>query len=58
MKISDLIEQLYSNNEEEVYIEIGGVLYDFKIGHEEAIFDGFDEFYQASLTLIPIKEEN
>ena len=57
MKKLELIKHLYSNNEEEIYIEIEGILYDFNIGHEEEIFDGFDEVYPESLTLVPIKEE-
>lgn len=51
MKISDLIEQLYSADEEEVFVEIEGELYEIEFGHEEEAFDGFDTVYPACLTL-------
>lgn len=56
MKKSELIERLYSANEDEVYIEIDGVLYDMDFGHEEEKFDGFYTAFPASLTLKPIDE--
>lgn len=42
MKISDLIEALYSVDEEEVYVNLDGVLYEIEIEHHEETFDGFD----------------
>ena len=54
MKKSELIEQLSSASEEEVYIEVEGLLYDIDFGHEEDKFDGFFTAYHASLTLKPI----
>lgn len=57
MKTSDLIELLYSANEEEVYIEIDGTLYDIEIGHEEETFDGFDTAYPACLTFKKTSDE-
>lgn len=56
MKKSELIERLSSASEDEVYIEIDGVLYDIDFGHEEEKFDGFYTAYPASLTLKPIDE--
>lgn len=52
----ELIDLLCSNDDEEVFIEIDGVLYDIEIGHQEETFDGFDTVYPASITLKP-KEE-
>lgn len=54
MKKSDLIERLSSESEDEVFIEIDGVLYDIDFGHEEEKFDGFYTAYPASLILKPI----
>ena len=51
MKKSELIELLYSANEEEVYIDIDGTLYEIEIGHCEEAFDGFDTVYPACLSL-------
>ena len=56
MKKSELIERLSSAEEDEVYIEIDGILYDIDFGHEEEKFDGFCTVYPASLTLKPIYE--
>lgn len=56
MKKSDLIERLSSESEDEVYIEIDGVLYDIDFGHEEEKFDGFYTAYPAAITLKPIDE--
>lgn len=56
MKKSELIERLYSANEDEVYIEIDGILYDIDFGYEEEKFDGFVSFYPALITLKPIDE--
>lgn len=49
----ELIELLYSSDEEEVFIEIDDTLYEIEIGHQEETFDGFDTVYPASLTLKP-----
>lgn len=57
MKKSELTEQLSSEREDEVYIEIDGVLYDIDFGHEEEKFDGFYTSFPAALTLKP-KEES
>lgn len=57
MKTSDLIELLCSANEEEVYIEIDGTLYEIEIGHEEEAFDGFDTAYPACLTFKKTSDE-
>ena len=56
MKKSELIERLSSASEDEVFIEIDGILYDIDFGHEEEKFDGFVTFYPASLTLRPKDE--
>lgn len=56
MDKSELINLLYSNDEQEVYIEIDGMLYEFEIGHQEQAFDGFDTLYPACLTLKPIND--
>ena len=53
MKKSELIRLLSSATEDEVYIEIDGVLYEIDFGHEEEKFDGFYTVYPASLTLKP-----
>lgn len=60
MKKSELIEQLSFASEDEIYIEIDGVLYDIDFGHEEEKFDGFYTAWPASLTLKPkdTDEEN
>lgn len=54
MKKSELIERLYSESEDEVYIEIDGILYDIDFGHEEEKFDGFYTAYPPALILKPI----
>lgn len=51
MKISDLIETLYSVDEEEVYVNIDGVLYEIEIEHQEEIFDGFDTVYPSCISV-------
>lgn len=56
MKKSELIERLFSESEDEVYIEIDGILYDIDFGHQEATFDGFYTAYPASLILKPKDE--
>lgn len=53
MKKSELIERLYSESEDDVYIEVDGILYDIDFGHEEEKFDGFYTAYPASLILKP-----
>lgn len=53
----ELIELLYSNDEEEVFIEIDDTLYEIEIGHQEETFDGFDTVYPASLILKPKQDE-
>lgn len=53
MKISDLIELLYSVDEEEVFVEIDDTMYEIEVGHQEEMFDGFDTVYPACLTLKP-----
>lgn len=54
----DLIDALSSADEEEVLIDIDGVLYeiDENIGHEEQKFDGFDTLYPAAIVL-KVKDE-
>ena len=54
MKKSELIERLSSASEDEVFIEVDGLLYDIDFGHEEEKFDGFFTAYPASLILKPI----
>ncbi|MDE5998266.1 MAG: hypothetical protein K2G77_08675 [Muribaculaceae bacterium] len=54
MKKSELIERLSSESEDEVFIEIDGILYDIDFGHKEEAFDGFFTAYPACLTLKPI----
>lgn len=56
MKKSELTERLSSESEDEVYIEIDGVLYDIDFGHEEEKFDGFYTAFPAALTLKPKDE--
>lgn len=51
MKISELIERLYSADEEEVLIEIDDTLYEIEFGHIEESFDGWDTAYPATLTI-------
>ena len=55
MNKSDLIELLYSMDEEEVYIEVDGIQYDIEVEQREEVFDGFDTVYPASLSLKPKK---
>ena len=54
MKKSELIERLSSASEDEVFIEVDGLLYDIDFGHEEEKLDGFFTAYPASLILKPI----
>lgn len=51
MKISELIELLYSVDEEEVYVNIDNDLYEIDIEHHEEVFDGFDTVYPACISL-------
>lgn len=53
MTKSELIKQLSSATEDEVLIEIEGILYEFDFGHEDEKFDGFYTAYPACLTLKP-----
>lgn len=55
MKTSELIELLYSVDEDEVYIEVDDSQYEIEVGHSEEVFDGFDTVYPACLTLKPKK---
>lgn len=57
MKKSELIRHLNSFDEEEVFIEIDGIQYEIEIKPVEEVFDGFEIFYEASLSLIPNKNE-
>ena len=49
----DLINALSSAEEDEILIDIDGVLYeiDENIGHEDQKFDGFDTLYPAAIVL-------
>lgn len=58
MKTSELIERPYSASEDEVFIEMDGLLYDIDFGHEDETFDGFYTAYPASLTLKPKEEQS
>lgn len=60
MNRSRLIRLLSSAKEDEVSIEIEGILYDIseELGHEEEKFDGFCTAYPASLVLRPKSYEN
>ena len=51
MRKSELIRLLSSSDEEEVYIDIDGTLYDIETGYVDEVFDGFDTVYPAYLTL-------
>lgn len=51
MKISDLIETLYSVDEEELYVNIDGVLYEIEIEHHEETFDGFDTVEPSCISI-------
>lgn len=53
MDKSELIEILYSMDEEEVYVEVDGIQYEIEIGQHEETFDGFDTVYPASISLKP-----
>lgn len=53
MKKSELIRHLNSFDEEEVFIEIDGIQYEIEIKPVEEVFDGFETFCEASLSLIP-----
>lgn len=55
MKKSKLIELLSSADEEDVMVEIDGMLYDIapELGHEEERFDGFVTAYPAVAFLKP-----
>ena len=49
----DLIDALSSSEEDEVFIDINGTLYeiDEELGHEPEKFDGFDTLYPAAIFL-------
>lgn len=54
MKKSELIKRLFSSNEEEVLIEIKGLLYEIEaINHHPEEFDGFFMACPAALGLKP-----
>lgn len=55
----DLINALSSSEEDEVFIEIDGYLYDIEsnLGHMPETFDGFDTAYPALIFLKPKDEE-
>lgn len=57
MRKSKLIGLLSSSDEEEVYIDIDGTLYDIDTGHVDEVFDGFDTVYPACLTLKAKEDE-
>lgn len=50
MKISELIELLYSVDEEEVFVNLDGELYEIDIEHHEETFDGFDTVYPSCIS--------
>lgn len=52
MKKSELIRLLSSFEEEEVFIEINGIQYDIEARQVEEVFDGFETFFPASISLI------
>lgn len=54
MRKSELIDLLLSSDEEEVFIEIDGCQYEIGISHIEEMFDGFDEVFPASISLIAL----
>lgn len=60
MKKSKLIELLYSADEEDVTVEVDGLLYDIspELGHEEERFDGFCSVSPATVFLRLTDEEN
>lgn len=51
MNKSELIEQLYSMDEEEIFIEIDNIQYEIEVSQVEEVFDGFDTVYPASISL-------
>lgn len=55
----DLIDALSSKSEQEVLIEIDGMLYEIEedLGYAPAAFDGFDTVYPAAIVLKPKMEE-
>lgn len=57
MKKSKLIRLLSSSDEEEVFIDIDGTLYDIDTGHVDEVFDGFDTVYPACLILKAKEDE-
>lgn len=54
-----LINALFSCEEDEVFIDIDGTLYDIdeELGYEPEKFDGFDTAYPALIFLKPKDEE-
>ena len=57
MNKSELIELLCSAEEDEVLIDVDGILYEIETGHEEEKFDGFYTAYPACLTLKARRDE-
>jgi len=57
MNKSELIELLYSCDEEDVLIDIDGTLYEIEIDHVPEAFDGFYTLYPASISLKPKEDE-
>lgn len=52
MKKSELIRLLSLFEEEEVFIEINGIQCDIEARQVEEVFDGFETFFPASISLI------
>lgn len=57
MNKSELIEHLFSAEEDEVLIDVDGTLYEIEIDHVEQSFDGFYTLYPAAISLKPKQPE-
>lgn len=57
MNKSELIELLYSAEEDEVLIDVDGTLYEIEIDHIPESFDGFYTLYPAAISLKPKQPE-
>ncbi len=55
MKKSDLIDLLYSFDEEEVFLEIDEYEFDLDVELRDEVFDGFDEVFPSHLVIKPKK---
>lgn len=50
--LNDKLDAMQVDSDSEIFVEIDGVLHDFKIEETPEMFDGFDTVYPAGLKLV------